>query len=363
MRVARDYQGTFWLWRDIGCFVAGLVLALPLPALSDHKPAEIASDRTVGFAVSLLKEARFQPPQGWQWGSFKNADGASLRFGRCTATTALHGTIVLLPGYQSTIEDFFETARDFQAHGFDVWILDWRGQGGSDRWLPDRQKTYSRGFDRDERDLVRFTSRVVRPRGPVYLVGESFGGHIGLRALHDFPNLARAAAFSSPAIAFKTGTTSSSIVRILAGAAAMLGFDTEYALGQSDWSFDPDAGGPKDDAVNDRERGLAAEAWAIIDPRLREGGATWGYLNAFFGSTDIETAQGWMNAIRTPVLVGEVPNDAIAVAPLMAASCRAMAKCALMEFPGGKHAIFSDFGLISNAIHRGDFKVFCIANG
>jgi lysophospholipase len=345
VRIRQGGQKSFLAWLSIVSIAAGMAVMLPTPLFAGHQPTRVVPDRVIPstkYALSLLKETRFQPPRGWRWGSFKNADGAVLRFGWCGATTSFRRAIVILQGYQSTIEDFFETAQDFQALGFDVWVFDWRGQGGSDRWLPDRQKAYSRGFERDERDLVLFVKDVVRRRGPVFFVGDSFGGHIGLRALHDFPGIAQAAAFSSPAIAFRTGTISPRLVRFAAGLALMLGYETEYAPGEYDWSFDPDAGEPTDDAADDRERALAAEAWRLSNPRLREGGATWGYLNAFFHSSDIETAQGWMSAIRTPVLVGEVPNDAIAVAPLMATSCRAMTKCTLMELPGAKHAIFSD---------------------
>jgi lysophospholipase len=330
----RNRAAPVWSWLRL--LAAAGALALSGPAFAGPDPGAARAEQ-------LLNQERFQPPAGWRWGSFRNADGATLRYGGCHSKTPARGVVVILPSFQSPAEEFFETARDFQARGFDVWMLDWRGQGGSDRWLADRQKTYSKGLERDERDLVQFVTAVIpRSPGPLFFVGQSFGGHVGLRVLHDHPGLATAAAFSSPSIGFQTGGTPSWLVRTLAGAAVTLGFGADYALDQHDWSFDPNAGGPKDAVSDDRERALATEAWLLENPGLQQGGATWSYVDAFYRSSDLETEPGWMKAIRTPVLIGEVPDDKIANAPMMTAACHAMRHCTLMTFSGTKHAILGD---------------------
>lgn len=320
--------------------IAGLVSLIGVSHADTTSAANFR--KAEDHAVFLLKEPRFQPPNGWHWGTLRNADGARLRYGWCETGGSPHGTVVLLPGFQSPIEGFYETARDFRRLGFDVWMFDWRGQGGSDRWLPNRQMTNSTGFDHDERDLVQFLSQIVRERGPLFLVGESFGGHIGLRLLHDHPNIVSAAAFSSPAIAFHTGTTAPWLVRLSAWGAVTLGYGDRYAINQSDWLFDPGAGGPKDDTSDDRDRALAAQAWLLTNPQLRQGGATWAYVDEFYGSSDMEMAPGWMGTIKTPVIIGEVDNDMIAIAPLMTISCREMKNCSLRVFSHTKHALFKD---------------------
>jgi lysophospholipase len=319
----------------------GAAMLLAARAEADSRPAAKQA-KIEDYAVSLLKQPRFQPPEGWTWGYLTNADKARLRYGSCAAAGTLKGTVVLLPGFQSPAEEFFETARDFQALGYNVWILDWRGQGGSDRWLADREKTYSLGFDRDERDLVQFVTKTVHRSGPLFLVGESYGGHMGLRLLHDYPNLIAAAAFSSPAIAFQTGNQSPWLVRMSAWLAVELGYGERYAIKQTGWSFDKTAGGPQDPDSDDRDRALVAQAWPLTKPVLRQGGATWGYVDAFYRSSDLEQQSGWMAQITTPVLIGEVPGDLIAVAPLMASSCAAMKHCTLFVSAHTKHAIFGD---------------------
>jgi len=328
----------------------GLALALicgcaPRQAAPSDPAANAAAERR---ALALLAQPRFQQPPGWQWGKMVNGDGAGLRYGWTQAEGAAKGTIILLPGFRSPAEEFFETARDFQSRGFDVWCLDRRGQGGSQRWLADRQKAYSIGFDHDERDLVQFVSQAVRPRsrGPLFIVAESFGGHIALRALHDHPGLVSAAAFSSPAIVIHTGRHQGDapawLMRLAADTAVAMGYGSDYARHQSDWTFNPDAGGASDPAKDDPTRALANQALFVRDPALAEGGATWAIVQANNRSSDLEVSPGWMNAIATPILIGEAPDDQIAVSGVMVSACHEMRRCTLIDFPHAKHALFND---------------------
>ena len=49
------------------------------------------------------------------------------------------GTVFLLPGRTEYIEKYAPPAAEFCRCGWDVLTLDWRGQGMSDRALPDRR--------------------------------------------------------------------------------------------------------------------------------------------------------------------------------------------------------------------------------
>ena len=48
------------------------------------------------------------------------------------------GTVCIFPGRTEFIEKYFEVVRDLRARGFAVAVLDWRGQGLSDRARPIR---------------------------------------------------------------------------------------------------------------------------------------------------------------------------------------------------------------------------------
>lgn len=338
-----------WLPR----FAAGVALvALSSLAFALAPVAQVPAARDLAAAqrtaLALLAQPRFQAPDGWTWHRFTNEDGAHLRYGSSRTAMSPWGTIVLLPGFQAPIEDFFETARDYQARGFDVWSIDFRGQGGSDRWPGNPQKAYTKGLDIDARDLAQFIRKTVRPeaRGPVFIVAQSLGGHIALRAVHDHTDLARALVLSSPAISFKAESLSQKLqpwlLRAVARAAVLFGFGDAYALHGGDWEFFPGAGGPADVARDDTARALASEAWLLKNPALREGGMTWALVDERFRSSALELSVGWMQDIVAPVLIGTARSDALTDVSVTVASCRAMKQCQLLVFPHAKHALFGD---------------------
>jgi lysophospholipase len=308
----------------------------------DHPSArDAAAERK---AVALISEERFTAPPGWQWGHIINAGGARLRYGHAAPTAPAHGVIVIAPGYVSPAEEFFETARGFLKAGYAVWILDRRGQGGSDRWPGMGERAYLTSLSAEARDLHQFAVLVKsRARGaPMFLVGESLGGLIGLDVLNGDGTIFNAAAFSSPAIDFQTGNLPRGAVRVLTAFMSDIGFAGAYAPGQHDWRFNADDGGPQDLAMDDRARALASEGWFVAHPELREGGATNGFVQALFHAADVEEAKGWAAKITTPLLIGMVPDDKIAVPAAMQAACSEMPDCRLVRFPGAKHALFSD---------------------
>src|SRR5215469_13331966 len=295
-------------------------------------------------ATALMAEERFQAPAGWQWDHMTNADGAQLRYGHAEPNGRAHGIIVITPGYASPAEEFFETARDFLRAGYAVWILDRRGQGGSDRWPDLGQRAYLTSLATETRDLGQFGALVkAKAQGaPLFLVGESLGGPIGLGLLHDDPAAFRAAAFSSPAIDFQTGSLPKGGVRVLTSFLSGIGFGGSYAFGQHDWRFNPDTGGPNDTAFDDRERALAHDGWLLAHPAFREGGATNGFVHALFLAADTEQAPGWAQHITTPVLIGMTPGDKSASPSAMVTACNAMHDCRLDKYPGAAHALFND---------------------
>ena len=119
-------------------------------------------------------------------GMIKTRDGVSLRFARWEPPAGRRGTVCILTGRTEWIEKYFETVRDLRARGFAVAILDWRGQGLSDRALSNRQKGYVRNFSDYDLDLEAFMREVVLPDcpPPIFAVGHSMGSTVLIRAAY-----------------------------------------------------------------------------------------------------------------------------------------------------------------------------------
>jgi lysophospholipase len=255
---------TFWH------FGALLMAVGALTACSSKPPSAAVDPKLERRALLVAAEERFQAPDGWRWSAMENADGASLRYGWVDPPGPPRGVIVFSPSYGSTTEQYFETARDLVRAGFAVWIIDRRGQGGSDRWPNAGRRAHLEGVAREVRDLRQFSTLAAdhEPAVPTYLVGESLGGVVGLNLLHDDPTRFAAAAFSSPGVNFLTGGTPRWLVRAVTSTACALGLKTAYAPGQHAWAFNPLAGGPSDAAKDDPDRALAAQAFLRQHPSL-----------------------------------------------------------------------------------------------
>lgn len=115
-------------------------------------------------------------PRGGALEEIAAPDGATLRIAYFPAD-APRGTVVLVTGWSEFIEKYFETVIDLQSRGLNVAMMDWRGQGLSDR--QSARKTKWQGyFHTLADDLRHFTETHVKSRfdGPYILMTHSMGG-------------------------------------------------------------------------------------------------------------------------------------------------------------------------------------------
>ncbi|MCB4770833.1 alpha/beta hydrolase [Ancylobacter sp. Lp-2] len=128
-------------------------------------------------------------PEGAESGMLRTADGVSLRYAYWPRPAArTRGTVCVFPGRTEKIEKYFETAEDLRGRGFAVAVLDWRGQGGSQRLLRNPMKGHVGHFADYQRDLEAFMREIVLPQcpGPYYALAHSMGAAILLEsALRD----------------------------------------------------------------------------------------------------------------------------------------------------------------------------------
>ena len=126
------------------------------------------------------------PPQGAEIVWFKGSAGRNLR--ACVAPALSksdpRGTVIVCPGRTEFIEKYFEVGRELQAMGFAVVILDWPGQGLSERLLDDTKKGHIDRFETFmgalRNGLDTLAGRLPRP---YVSLAHSMGGAIALAAL------------------------------------------------------------------------------------------------------------------------------------------------------------------------------------
>ena len=73
-------------------------------------------------------------PSGARTIAFDGYDGTKLRAALWEPTRGpARGTMCICPGRGEYIEKYFEVVADLRRRGYAVAIMDWRGQGGSER--------------------------------------------------------------------------------------------------------------------------------------------------------------------------------------------------------------------------------------
>ncbi len=294
----------------------------------------------VGVAPPEL-EARFNRPATWEWAYFENADGARLRYGSAKPLTPIRAWVVIVGGYTEFAEKYYEFMNDLLARGYAVSSLDWRGQGGSERYLTNPQMAHSIGFEHDRDDLAQYLRMAVD--GPVYLVAHSMGGNIALRTLHEHPDLVRAAVLSTPAL--RIGSRAGMPAwraRALAGLMIAAGLGESYALGQHDWRDDPARNAQTSPVTHDAARDAMMTRWFRERPELRVGGGTYRWAYEFYQSCGAVMNAGYLEQIRTPILMGSAGEDTFVEAAAHEEACKRLPNCQLVKYPGSRHELLME---------------------
>lgn len=220
-------------------------------------------------------QKRFTQPDRWKWGSFTNKDGASLRTGTLAVHAKPRANIILLTGLSEFSEKYFEFSRMLSKLGYNIYTMDWRGQGGSDRYLQDKFKRHSLGFEYDERDLVQFTKECVPDNAPKAVISHSMGALPSMMALINQPGIFKAMVPLSPFYGFQHP-----LVRGKELLFSMIPFKkawrADYIPGGGPWlpRTQKEEGNRPEDFSSDPVKMQLHDQWMTAEPRLRIGDVT-----------------------------------------------------------------------------------------
>jgi lysophospholipase len=166
-------------------------------------------------------------------GTLKTPDGVTLRFARWAPPAGRKGTVCLFTGRAEFIEKYFETVRDLRSRGFAVAMIDWRGQGLSERALSNPLRGYVRTFDDYSVDLATFVQDVVLPDcpPPVFALAHSMGASILLRAAHEGHRWFDRMVLLAPMIGLPGSVRRSLPTRLTVKAMRLLGLGGAYVPG------------------------------------------------------------------------------------------------------------------------------------
>lgn len=250
------------------------------------------------------------------------------------------GNLMVQTGRGDFIEKYLEPLAHWHDRGWRLEGFDWRGQGGSGRFVADGSVGHAVSFDPWLDDLA---AAVARWRddgpGPHILIGHSMGGHLVLRLLAERSPDIDAAVLVSPMLGFQMGLLSPFAARIVAGAACGLGLAERAAWGGGKAAVPAHR---ERNLTHSRERYADELWWRDTHPELVVGAPSWGWLRAGLDSMRRLTRPGVLEAVRTPVLIVATPRDALVSAPAIERAAARLPFGQLRMFGTGAHELLRE---------------------
>jgi lysophospholipase len=276
---------------------------------------------------------------------FVDVSGVRLRAGRFDAEAA-RAICLLLNGQTEFIEKYFEVIDELRSRGLSVVTFDWRGQGGSDRLLPDRRKAHIGDFADYDRDLDTVLRQLVKPlaaeRGlPVVAMAHSMGGHILIRRLHDVQDEFAAAILCAPMLGINARGSPWWVVEKVAAYLNRDGPSTDFVWGMAtrDQLKLPFA---RQIVTSDPGRYARNQALLAADPELRLNGPTWGWLGAALAAIALTRSPGYAEVIETSSLLFGAGKDRVCDTEALRIFAGRMPKAQYAEIAGAEHEILME---------------------
>lgn len=283
-------------------------------------------------------------PVGMRIDSWRASDGWALRRfdWPVPAGGAARGSLLFQSGRGDFIEKYLQAIGHWHDRGWAVTGFDWRGQGGSGRFLADPAVGHAESFDGWVEDLDGFVAAwLAGTPGPHVLVGHSMGGHLLLRLLAERHPQVDAAVLLAPMLGYVAGPLPAWAVRWIAGAACRLGL-----AGRAAWTERLGDG----DGPSHRQRNLTHDLaqyadelwWRDRHPELALGAPSWGWLRAGAESMAALAAPGMLEGVATPTLILATPTDRLVDARAIARAAARMPDTELRWFPAAAHELLRE---------------------
>ena len=281
-------------------------------------------------------------PEGATVGTVKTSDGVVLRFARWEPPPGRKGTLCVFPGRVEFIEKYFEVVRDARARGFAVTVLDWRGQGLSERALPDARKGYVHDFSEYDRDLEAFVKEVVLPDcpPPLFALGHSMGAAVLLRSAYQGQRWFDRIVLSGPMIDI-AGAAGSRVARVSARFMRLIGFGSSYVPGGGGTAINT-LPFPGNNLTSDPVRYARTVAILEAEPSLGIGSPTVAWLDAAFKTMNEFAEPTYPSRLRQPLLLVAAGQDKVVSTPATAAFAQRLRAGSHLVIPGARHEILME---------------------
>lgn len=266
-------------------------------------------------------------------------DGVRLRAALFAAKGAAKGSVVLSPGRTEPIEKYFEVIGELQGRGFVVLAHDWRGQGLSDRALPDRLRGHARGFSPFLADYVLMLDLLQNdlPK-PCVSLAHSMGGGLVLLALAMGEGRLAGLISTAPMIGLYSVRVLPAAAAWIARAAVLCGLGGVTVQGYDPFS-QPFEGNV---LTHDKARYDRYMAQLRACPDLALGGPTWGWLEFALSAGARLSRPGCAQSLNLPISFVAAGQDRLVLSAAQRRFAEAAPQGVFEEIAGSYHEILME---------------------
>jgi lysophospholipase len=250
------------------------------------------------------------------------------------------GTAVVFPGRTEFAEKYGRIAGGLVARGLAVAVIDWRGQGLSDRYPANPMRGHVddfRDYQRDVAALLDACAEQALP-GPRYLVAHSMGACIGLRTLLERAEFC-GAVLSAPMWHLQMKAATRELTARFTQIANLMGLGGRLMPGTQAQPtalalpFEGNA------LTSDRATFDWCVAQITAHPELALGGPTMQWTRAALE----EMARLYIAPLpNLPLLVLLGSDESVVSAGVIRSQVAQMPQASLVELPGARHEIFME---------------------
>ncbi len=326
-------------------FLLGTLLLIPEAKHISYTPDDSYLADSAAYNVPPM-------PDGWTWSYFQTHDGTKVRWGE-TASDGAKATVLLIPGYTSSMDMYGEHVSMLAERGYHVVGFDLRGQGGSDRHRSSHpEKLYAKTFGVYSDDVAAFIAvQDFSDSAPLIVLGSSFGGHVALRLTGDHDVGVDGLVLLAPAYLPNTAPFSLGMTKVILGLAKWTGKDVRYVPGQGEWQPDGTDLTVGSDCASNPKRLYLRDTVFVRKAEQRVGGVTNNYVRGLINSGELLQTRAYAAKINLPVHMIVAENDVVIDSPTSEAACtNGLADCKLVKLPKTGHCLMLESDGVLNAI-------------
>ena len=318
-----------------------------LATLSLNARAQLtATDAANAYQQYFQSEVKPFYEQSGKSSQFKGEKGLTIRYRTFINPQAI-GSITVSPGQGEPFQKYAEVAYDLYRQGYSVFMIDHRGQGTSDRSLPDATKQYVDSFDNYVYDLKTFFNTVVmNSPGPRFLLAHSMGGCIAAFYAELYPEDFKAIVLSSPMLKIKllhpdTGKPVAEplALALLAKREYWDRTGTDFAGKAKDPAFDVFGA---DSLTHDLGRWQMYHDLRLANKNLRLFGTTNHWVRESVSTSIFVRTRDMALQARVPILLFQAGEDSLILPEGQAEFCQNAPACKLQLVPGAGHEILME---------------------